>query len=382
MIFRTLAVSLRQRALAARVALKARLGILGPLSILAYRGYATDRETVLKGRVVEHKRIPEARGGDSLLDALRATLRRLTRLPIPGARIRVTFKERVTEVATNDEGFFDLRFPFSPPDHPEEGLWHPLRLELIAPRPQGRSSSTEGSVLHPPRGCRHIVISDIDDTVVPTEATSFLRMLRSLFLGSARSRLPFPGVAAFYRALHVGRDDQPLNPILYVSRGPWNLYDLLCEFFRLHQIPIGPVLFLREWGVSDEGLRPAAPRGHKFRLIEGMLRAYAELPFILVGDSGQLDPEIYAEVVDEHPDRVQAVYIRVAEQDPERLEGIRRLADRVAKAGSRLVLAHDTEQMARHASECGFIEERHLAEIGVEKAVAEEPPGILETTQQ
>ena len=104
------------------------------------------------------------------------------------------------------------------------------------------------------------VISDIDDTVVISDTSHLLRMARLVFLSNARSRLPFPGVAALYRALHRGMGSQTDNPIFYVSSSPWNLYDLLSDFFALQDIPAGP-LFLREWsGAAQAGL----PLGLKF----------------------------------------------------------------------------------------------------------------------
>ena len=71
------------------------------------------------------------------------------------------------------------------------------------------------------------MISDIDDTIVRTGATSLLMMLRVVLLSNAHTRLPFQGVAAFYGALARGASGQDSNPLFYVSSSPWNLYDVL-----------------------------------------------------------------------------------------------------------------------------------------------------------
>ena len=39
-------------------------------------------------------------------------------------------------------------------------------------------------------------------------------------------------------------------------------------------------------------------------------RAYPDLPFVLMGDSGQQDPELYTRLAETHPGRVRAIYIR------------------------------------------------------------------------
>ena len=159
-----------------------------------------------------------------------------------------------------------------------------------------------------------MVISDIDDTVMFTGVANKLAMVWRLFVEDAASRVAFPGVAALYRALHAGAGGAEGNPMLYVSRAPWGLYEMLSEFFQRHAIPVGPVLFLREWGLAWTHPLPRRAEDHKQELIAHMLALYADLPFVLIGDSGQHDPEVYAQIVEGHPGRVRAVYIRNADE--------------------------------------------------------------------
>jgi hypothetical protein len=100
---------------------------------------------------------------------------------------------------------------------------------------------------------------------------------------------------------------------------------------------------------------------------------YPHLPLLLVGDSGQEDPEIYHEVVGLFPGRVRAIYIRNVSPDAGRVSAISALAERVLAAGSTLVLAEDTVAAARHAAAHGWIAADRLPGIvaGKEK---DEPP--------
>lgn len=104
-----------------------------------------------------------------------------------------------------------------------------------------------------------------------------------------------------------------------------------------------------------------------------------------MGDSAQEDPEIYADIVATHPGRILAVYIRSVRQHPEGSTAIRELAERVARAGSTLVLADDTLAAARHAVVHGWIRDETLGDIGEEKRADEgsgakaPAPGVEET---
>ena len=49
---------------------------------------------------------------------------------------------------------------------------------------------------------------------------------------------------------------------------------------------------------------------HKLAAIEPILETYPKRRFILIGDSGEQDPEIYAKVATKHGGQVVAVFIR------------------------------------------------------------------------
>ena len=241
--------------------------------------------------------------------------------------------------------------------------------------------SAQGSVFITPADCRFVVISDIDDTVVRTGIGNTLVMLWRLFVEDARSRLAFPGVAALYQALHRGVSWNESNPLLYVSRAPWGTYEVLEEFFHLHGIPVGPILFLREWGISWRSPLPRTAKDHKQELIGNMLALYDDLPFVLIGDSGQQDPEIYRHIVEEHPGRVIAVFIRDVSRNSRRARDIEQLAIAVSKAGSTLLLAADSVAMAEQAVRLGLVSCETQTAVGGERAVEGEatPPSPTET---
>lgn len=158
--------------------------------------------------------------------------------------------------------------------------------------------------------------------------------------------------------------------MLYVSRAPWGIYEVLDEFFTQHDIPAGPVMFLREWGVSWTWPFPRKAEDHKRELIRHMLKLYDRLPFVLIGDSGQHDPEGYREIVDENPGRVLAVYIRNVSRGADRISEIEKLASAVAEAGSSLVLAADSVAMAEHAARLGLIPPDAISEVRAEADAA------------
>jgi phosphatidate phosphatase APP1 len=346
----------------------------GGLVVQPYRGYGSEAEVFLMGRVFRQTgvgvRLREGTWRRDLLDVTRRLLRR----GVGGAVLVARFGGTARQVTTDPDGYFRVHLhPGHPP--PAAHLWHPMDLELISP---SRARGT-GALFVPPGSARYVVISDIDDTIMETGVANKAVMLWRLLAQGARSRVAFPGVAAFYRALHRGASGAERNPLLYVSRGPWSLYEVLDEFFHLHGIPVGPILFLREWGLRWRHPFPRRARGHKLALIRHMLELYRDRPFMLIGDSGQRDPEIYTQVVREHPGRVLAIYIRNVSRQPERLRAIEALAREVVGAGSSLLLAADSFAMAAHAAERGFIAAEALAEVLAERVAQQGEPDLHPT---
>lgn len=340
-----------------------------PYGIVAYRGYAASDRALVLARVLQEQGIKPADPAHGRWRNLVHALRRLESDPLPFARVRATVAGTVTELAADDEGFLHAWVPLPAP--PRGAGWHPVELELADQR-RGARGRARAQVLAPAPAARFGVVSDMDDTVLQSDVTDFVRAARLVLLENARTRLPFHGVAAFYRALERGAGGADANPVFYVSNSPWNIYDVIEDFLAAQGIPAGPLL-LRDW---DLGLRLRRRPGHKATAIPEILATYPDLPFILIGDSGQEDPEIYTELVREHPARIRAVYIRNVTPHADRTARIQALAREVAESGSTLVLADDTLAAARHAAMHGWISSDALAEIGGEKRDDEGTTGV------
>jgi phosphatidate phosphatase APP1 len=347
------------------------LGASRTARIEPYLGFGRPDRLWVKGRVLRGMPVPPAREGDSLWLNLSASLQRFESDEVPGAKVRVRYPGGEQLLTADREGYVEC---WVDPRPPLSGAapWHRVEMELVEPANPDGPYRTQARVLVPPATARLGVISDLDDTVVRTDVASRVRMMKNVFFGNAHTRMPFPGVAAFYRALERGGGPFAHNPVFYVSSSPWNLFEVLAEFLELRRIPAGPLL-LRDWGVSSVDPGEGGHAGHKSRHIATILGLYPALPFILVGDSGQEDPEIYHRAVHQHPERILAVYIRNVSRHPERVEAIRALAAEVEKAGSTLILADDTLAAARHAASRGWIDPAALPEIG-DVAHAEDQP--------
>ncbi len=147
-----------------------------------------------------------------------------------------------------------------------------------------------------------IVISDIDDTVKITEVTDHRRLLARTFLE------PFEAVSGMADVYQ--RWETEGAAIHFVSNGPWQFFPELQEFFEDASFPRAT------WSMRNFRLKERTGvefllggDSHKLAEITRCLREYPDRTFILVGDTGERDPEIYATVASEFPEQVRLILL-------------------------------------------------------------------------
>jgi len=266
-------------------------------------GHGGPEGVVVRGRVLDDPLPSAAVESERVGEAIRRMLRNFVTDELPGVPLRVAVADAEVVIATDAEGYF-LASLRPDPDRLSRP-WTTGTVELDGEyRGLPGRYTTPVEVRVPELSARFGILSDIDDTILETGVQRVGHMIRQTFTGSALTRTAFPGAPELYRDLAAG-----LNPTFYVSSSPWNLHAFLVAFLRHRGFPTGPVL-LRDL------LGTAAGREQKTDRIAEILDVHPGLPFVLIGDSGEKDPEIYADIVREHPGRILAVYIREVRLDP------------------------------------------------------------------
>lgn len=306
---------------------------LSTLTIQAYRGFGCARQAVLWGRVYRQP----AFGG--------RYLKRVLRFGLADIEVSATLHGHRLSARTDADGYFRLRWTGL--DDVPSG-WATVTLEGH----DARAHMLGSAEIHMrPRDSSFVVISDIDDTVMDTGvANKFLMYYRLFFVGADRRRA-FDGVPAFYQALRHGVSGNEDNPVVFVSRAPWSIHEVLTDFFREAGIVQRAILLLREWGLTLQSPWPRRARDHKKQLIAEVMEVYEDATFVLIGDNGQHDPELYAEFAHTHGVRLRAVYIRAVNRSASRRAQIEGLYRGLATP----VVTADTADMARHAADAGLI---------------------------
>lgn len=349
--------------------IKQKLGWLGNPRILPYIGFGNQDVIYVRGRIVEDRELSKPDSEKSIWDNMFAMFKRYFSNEIPHVKLKAEFNGQAHVTESNQYGEFEFNFILLKP-LPINQIWHKVTITLIDEAfcdTDCEMAIAEVMVSIPES--QFGIISDIDDTILISHSTSLLKKMRLMLLKNASTRLPFEGVAAFYRALHSGgKENKALNPLFYVSSSEWNLYDLLVDFcdhqnipkgmFMLHELKVGLLKLFR----SGRG-----KHDHKIIKIKHILETFLDLDFILIGDSGQKDPEIYQSIIKAYPDRIRAVYIRDVSSDSRHQEVSAIAEEIIQNYNIDMLLVKDTEAAALHAIDKGYISSSTLLDIARER---------------
>ncbi|WP_405227327.1 App1 family protein [Dokdonia sp. Asnod1-B02] len=284
-----------------------------PIQIDGYQSYGSSNHLYLIGRALEHEGVDLKK--TSFLSALKNAYKQFASDELRHTKLKVTLPDNRSFYTTTDaEGYFKI-------DEKVDGLgalandegW----LQMVISFDDVQKGITvlgdnrfPIEMLIPAETASYGVISDIDDTILHTGVASLLkwRVIINTFFKNVGKRTSLEGAPELYRKLHGGKSGQDANPMFYVSNSPWNLYSYLESFVRNQKFPKGPILLRDLRGPFEKAPKPEKP--HKQHEIRNILNAYPKLKFVLIGDSGEHDVDIYLEVAKEYPEQIIAVYLR------------------------------------------------------------------------
>ncbi len=333
-------------------------GTLRATFVMAYRGYVADGRAYLRVRVLEEPVIPPPAEAITDTSALKSNLRRFVALSFPGVKVDLSLAGRSELAESGRHGYATAQLnvgELSPG-------WHEYRVRTRPDDPTEEPTVVTGRVLAPDPSVGVAVVSDLDDTVIKTGLGEGVVALRRTLFGQAETREPIPGMAALYQAVQAGPRRSGPACFYYLSTGPWNLYDMLTEFLELRGFPAGP-LFLTDWGPQERYVTRSG-REHKRKSLRRLFDLYPETSFVLIGDSGQRDPDVYVEVARIRPTQVRAiVIIDAGEHVADRAEELRASAPELRSEGVPFFFAADARDAAEFLLREGLVDRNAPAAV-------------------
>lgn len=324
-------------------------GVVENVVVKVFNGYGHQHDLILYGQVKYGARKKERAYTFSVLRDIYSIAKLYFVKPVRSAKVRMHWNDQVVNGTTDDEGFFKLEW--SSIQSTPAG-WLPVRIYAVD-RYGNDIGFGDGKVFIP-HITQYGVISDIDDTVLVSHSARTGKKLTTLLTTDPLKRKTFSDVVRFYQMLGLSHTEPNVpNPFFYVSNSEWNLYDYLAGFFRQNKLPDGIFLlsdFKRLSQILKIGNTKHRGKGERMKRI---LEVFPNQRFILVGDNSQRDPLTYSEIANEHPLRIEAIYIRIVREDKKAT-----MIETLASIRHKNIHVHwfeDTNEAIAHAMTIGLI---------------------------
>ena len=309
--------------------------------IQLYDGYGHSDRLFVFGHVFKRIATPKNRYTGNVLHNAVDMLRLFLQRPYPEITVRLYWHNQVLETITEKDGLFS--FEWDSEKRLDAG-WHTMRITAFSSS-GGEMKSKEGQV-YVPHETQFGIVSDIDDTIMVSHSSRFMKRMREIFIRHSRSRKLFPSTARFYHFLSEANTDASIpNPFFYVSSSEWNLYGYLQEFFRFNGLPKGIFLLnrIKRWyHLLRTGSTNHAGKGDRIRHI---FLTFPKQKFVLLGDNSQADPQIYSLLAEQFPAQIVAVLIRNIR--PSKMPGAAELLTQISQKGIKTCLyEHSAEAIS------------------------------------
>lgn len=279
------------------------------LIIEPYVGYGTPEGVIVRGRVLSRKQAREVSQQPRIFTNIRAMASLFLTREVSNVAVNV----HGIETRSDEEGYFTACVPVADPHATQ------VTVSLIA-----QDFECQAPIVIPNPEAELGIISDIDDTIMETGAYNLARNLWTTISGSVESRKVFPDTVAL-----IEKRQAEKNPVFFVSSSPWNLHAFLDAVFERNKVPFGPK-FLRDLGISKTQFIKNSHGSHKGDAIDAIILANPSLKFVLIGDTGQHDGQVYLDAIQRHQMAIVEVCLRGAGP----LDGLdAELADKIRKTG-------------------------------------------------
>lgn len=263
--------------------------------ITSYTGFGTTKQVRVLARVV--LRPPKDAGiVQAATDLLhRRGWRNFIAAAKVTSRAEIIIGDLRVPVQADRGGYIDVRIR----DHGLPVGWHQVLIE-------GAGGASNWAPVHVIDEDQTFgIVSDIDDTILSTWLPRPMVAAWSSLVLTEQARQAVPGMSRLFQQLIAAH---PGAPLIFVSTGAWNTYPMVTRFLKRHGFPRGALL-LTDWGPTNTGWFRSGAH-HKRTCLRELARDLPNIRWLLIGDDGQHDPDLYAEFASLQPDHVAARAIR------------------------------------------------------------------------
>lgn len=197
---------------------------------------------------------------------------------------------------------------------------------------------------------QYLLVSDIDDTILKSDVTSKIQLVYNSLLVRYENREAIPGTAKLYQTFKTASNTCGLPFFVYLSSSPAFLSRPIKTFLDKNDFPDGIVILKKSLTSGDH-------ENHKSGWLDQLKKRFPDLPIMLLGDSGEQDPEIYSGFLKKIPNKklIKAIIIHEITGEEERLQQLQKFAQEAKKEGVPFLIWNSASELTLELKKLGLL---------------------------
>ena len=275
--------------------------------IEAHFCFGNTKRVLIEGRVIESR----SRGkpvsiSDNILENTWEKLKQFFNDEAEKYPVYLVLPNGLYNTKTDDEGYFQFEIDLPKPLEPK---YYRAKLNL-----KNFVSEKECQLLILPDDKGIGIISDFDDTVIVTDVINKAQAVKNTLFKNYKQRQVVQGMSHSYKGILSKNDYPSLSTLFFVTGSPRQLSTSIHNFLNYHHFPDRVLIGKKLNGENSDPFLDQL--SYKTKRISMIFELYPKMQFILVGDDGEKDPEIYNIVQKTFPDQVLSIWIRKVSTNP------------------------------------------------------------------
>jgi len=272
-------------------------------NILIYHAYGNAHQIVIQGRMEEKKTFSKAKEDDNWFQNIWRTVRQVKGDEIKNQTIFALIHGEKFKTKGDDEGYFEFNITT------QKAL--KTGYEKIALYIEGNSNAIEREVTTIGSEPLVGIVSDFDDTMIVSDVTNKIKLGYNTVFKNYKQRTAVPTMLERFQKIMAQNPKDAPSTLFILSGSPQQLFFAVEDFLAFHHFPKHILILKKAHGEHKDPLTDQF--AYKTQKIERLIKLYPNMKWVMFGDSGEKDAEIYKFIKKKYPNKVISYRIRDVE---------------------------------------------------------------------
>ncbi len=268
-----------------------------------YSCYGNEKQIIVDGRLIVKRNFLVVSKDDSWLQNTWRKGKEIVNGELKHSKVFLSLDGITHQSKSDDEGYFDFNITMK---EPLKSGYHKVSLLLV-----NQDFQTNCNLLIIPKENSIGIISDFDDTVIVSDVSSKIDFIKNLFLLNYKQRKVVPNIAQKFHQILSENPTPKLSALFFITGSPRQLFPSIQKFLDYHHFP--PRILITKQAHGDKNDPLFDQFTYKQKRIEDLIALYPQKKWVLFGDSGEKDREVYLYIRDKYPQNIVGIWIRDVE---------------------------------------------------------------------